>query len=272
MYTTALILLSTLSLGAPCVFEESETPSLFLWDRVVYFQKMLKCEPNTEGSVEIKYSASKAKKSEILETEKIKIKTYGKWAKSFKVGERLFPNHYCKGWKGKKKSRQLLGPALKERVVSKRVITLSLKGDAALGDLQWKETVDVFCDACTERPRGKASIRSNKGTASMRFKVSANRSWFECAKYQATLSLRFFSKKGQIDVRAAIRPILEIAGLEKRFKKKKDLVEALVDIPNRKLCKKLGKGKHKLMWELVGKGELQRIGRGGRTYLDLVCR
>jgi len=257
----------------PCAWIEHGAQPLHLWDRLVVFDQLFECSAEAHGEISI--TLATAGNSNVA-SKKVALKPKGKWRRQKRASIRGYSNAYCPKRPPSGARGRTDGEPGKQRRFYAVTATLEVQGTADLKTLSRSDRVDVRCDLC---PRGGGSIEfRERGMQSSvlgpktRIAGRVDRVWFECARTNADLALRVFAGPDRASVQVALRPVLVLADLERRFVRKGDAYTFDISAPYVKLCKRFGRGaRKKLMWELWGRGELMRIGGGGRSYLDLRC-
>jgi hypothetical protein len=190
----------------------------------------------------------------------------GKGDEPRKLENRLFPSQICdkKPPAGK---RAVQGRPGREQVVQLVPVRARVVAQGELTPLAYTSpVVDFPCAICESGDRS-LNIRPERD-GGLVLEAAANRAWFDCARQEATLTLLGFAGESRRDVTNAIRPDLVIDGLEKAFAREGDKFVLRKPLPLDRLC---SKGKT-WSFEVWGRGELPRMGGGGRFIYDLRCR
>lgn len=273
MRATALVLLAASVLplsaraGETCPWRDpGHPPRTFLQDRVLFFRahympNWAACVAKQDRKLEIQFLVG----DEVVDKKAEQIYA-GKGDDARQLEGRLFPSQVCekKATTGK---RAVQGRPGDEHVAQLVPVRARVVAQGALAPLAFTSPViDFPCPACGSGS-GSVYVRPEPN-GNLVLEAAADRPWFDCARQEATLTLLGFAGESHKDVTNAVRPDFVLEGLEKAFTREGDKYVLRKPLPMERLC---NKGR---VWsfEVWGRGELLRMGGGGRAIYDLRCR
>ena len=183
----------------------------------------------------------------------------------------LAPNHICDARRATSRSAKIatFGPPGEEETVALVPVRARIKATGALAAMAYTSPpVEVPCSLCQRSQGENIWIRRGTGTE-LSLEIQSGRDWFQCASRSATLALRIFTGDSRDAVTNAIAPDVQINGLEKAFVLKGDKYVLSKPLPVARLC---AKNARTWAFELWGRGELMRVGGGGRLIRDAKCK
>jgi hypothetical protein len=259
----------------PCPWRDpGKSPRVFVEERVVTFRQYYTPEwaacvlAQGARAVDIQFVPDGAAAGEPLATEKETLHA-GKSDEPRRLQARLFPSNVCdrKARSGQGKL-VLSGRPGRERLARLVPVRVRVVATGLLAPLAYTSpVVEIPCEDACGSGGGSARIRSERD-GGLVLEAEAERAWFECARRDASLRLLGFAGSSRQEVSAAIRPDFVIDGLERAFAREGERYVLKKPLPTTNLC---ATGK---VWsfEIWGRGELPRMGGGGRSIHELRCR
>ncbi|MEE8409536.1 MAG: hypothetical protein V3T05_08020 [Myxococcota bacterium] len=271
-----LLVVAPVSAGAaPCAWDDTGVPPLRTPDGSALFARSYTCPPDAQGTLRIELTASAGKNTVPAGELEADVEPRGKWLRTKKITDWISYSQFCEAKPDPKTRRHVRGIGSAQRVVYDVTLRAKAIGTGDMQALAWEGKTIVPCDAC-DYSRGSIALTEGRAHVSKlskktRITASAKRAWVECARPGATLSLRFFADRDGIPARNALRPVHVVEGLERFLKTKGEKIELDRPAPMAEICRAVGRGRHRMMWEVAGIGELMRIGGGGRSWIDVRC-
>lgn len=283
-----LLLLAHPAESAPCRFEDVGLPPLRFQDRLVIYQRQLRCPGEVEGSLTIKLETILSAERHIVTTEKKTVRANARWARPIRLVAKGFRSNYChladRATKAGRRPETLegvriVGVGSRQQVVFRVPIEATLTGEGGLEALTETHRGFAECSLCP-RPSGRVDFKNGRSVASRidaqtKLVIRMDAAFFRCVQPYSSLSLRFFSAPDKGALLRQFRPVLVLDELEKKLKARpsgQGREEVGIDMapPLRALCRRVEPG-HVHAWELAGRGPLMAVGGGGRRPMTLVC-
>jgi hypothetical protein len=271
----------TAAAGEPCVWRDADTTTKAGFEtlnRFVRYERRFACPGKAKGAWRLEVVARAGATSKPVSTEKGKVEPRGRWLRETLVQEGLAVSQYCDlALPADAKPTLVLdedgvrqAPGVPVEIVAR------FTGEGDLSGLTRTETTTTHCLACAPGRGWKMGLGVYDGRAmsseirpGLRLKAHAEAEWFQCARRDATLEVRWFTADDDRALGAAIRPAYVQTGLEKQFAVRGDEAAFDVAVPVDRICKHPGK---RVAWEVAGTGLLARVGGGGRSYHALKCK
>jgi hypothetical protein len=265
----------------PCIWRDADTQSQSGFEslnRFVRYERRFACPGAAQGAWRLEFTARAGGASKPVSAEKGKVEPRGRWLRETPVQEPLALSQYCDLPLPKDAKTTLvpdeggvhLAPGVPVEIVAQ------FTGEGDLAGLSRTETTTTYCPACAPGRGWKMGVGVYDGRSmaseirpGLRLKAHAEAEWFQCARRDATLEIRWFTGDDDRALGAALRPAFVQTGLEKQFAVRGE--EATLDaaVPVDRICKYPGK---RVAWEVAGTGLLARVGGGGRSHHGLKCK
>ena len=280
MRTVAIVLLSVLFAfsveAAPCEYESGAEPLLRVSKRYSVLQSSIRCEAGASGMISTTIFARRNGKKKKIKSFTKTIEANPKWSQNFSYMPKVDAKDYCIESFINSNKPEIAGIGHRQKNVGEVELEFQVVGMGDLSALSWRARIKPRCPLCgrgggqfrlMNGRSGAASLTSRQKTALI---GKAKKEWFECARRGSRIDFRLFDDR---DGRAknAIRPAFVIKDLQRRFKRKGDKYVFEQPIRYQKICRIVGKGHHRLMWEVLGRGQLASIGPGARSNLKISC-
>ena len=259
-----------------CTYAESQRPPVMLENNYIELSRSFRCEPEAEGTLSVKFFTISDTKKKLVGEKLIKVrKKRTRGTRNYSA--RVRSKEYCINAKSDGRGGQIRGLGTQQRVTTKIKMLVEVKGEGDLKHLSWSEQVSVSCPKCTLQRYSSFRLTEGRGFSgrlsakkSAKLVAKAPENWFQCARGKSWIDFRLFDgrdgKPGD-----AIRPAYVLSDLQKKFVRKGKQRVLSVPVPYKDVCRAVGKGRHRLNWEVVGYGELSRLGNGGRSRLTVDC-
>jgi hypothetical protein len=267
--------------GEPCVWREADTSSTTGFEalnRFVRYERRFACPGTAKGAWHLEFTARAGGATKAVSTEKGKVEPRGRWMRETPVQEPLALSQYCDLPLPADAKTTLVPDESGVRQIPGVPVEIVAKftGEGDLAGLSRTETTTTYCPACGPGRGWTMGVgvydgraTSSEIRAGVRLKVHAEAEWFQCARRDATLEIRWFTGDDDRALGAAVRPAFVQSGLEKQFAVRGEEATLDAPVPIDRICKHPGK---RVAWEVAGTGLLARVGGGGRSHHGLKCK
>lgn len=180
---------------------------------------------------------------------------------------KAFPSTLCKD--PPRAAPVLRGPPGAQTLQVPVTVIAELEATGGLEPLATKARTTAYCALC-EYASYKNSISGSINGQRLQLRGKADSEWMKCVRRgKPSLELRIFVGNDRAQALKALRPVMVAKNLERYFKPgaKDSRFKHSVDL--KRLCQS---GRRWVVWEFAGRGELKRIGGGGRSVQELKCR
>ena len=263
----------------PCAWRDDPTaPAFATPGRMAVYQRTFTCPGTAHGTWELRFEAVVGGLRKAVDTKKGKVEARGRWMRETAVHDPLAPSQFCPETVPPA-APIALGPdssGLHREPTFGVELGATFRGTGDLAKLERTEHATVLCPACPAPRHGHVDIGVYQGRAmvstiapGVRLRARVERTWFECARRDATLEVRWFTGDDDRSLQGALRPVFVQSGLEKQLRVQGDDASFDLPVPVERLCKHPAR---RVTWEVSGEGLLARLGGGGRSYHDLKCR
>lgn len=248
-------------------------------DGMAIFRRAFECAGEAKGAYVLRFDAVEGGARRTMETRKGDVAPRGRWPRETSLHAPIARSQFCDGARvaGAPVTLAPEHDGVRARPAVAVTVEAVFEGTGDLAALSATERTTVHCEACQGlREGGALGLYEGRAmvstlTPATRLRGRASKVWFECAKRESTLAVRYFVGPDDKALGRAIRPTWVQKGLERAFKPKGEDVEFDLPLPHAELCRRAG-GAKRIAWEVAGEGLLGTIGGGGRSYHSLVCR
>ena len=160
----------------------------------------------------------------------------------------------------------LHGPAGRQRWHHPTRVSVELKGEGPAAAIAWRSAAEVLCPVCPDGPTASTSFYRLTGRGpqldnQLRFTVRVDPARLACAGDAGALHVRFFWGQPGRDELEPLAPFGGIDHLERKLRVRGDHAEYEEIFAPARFCRPA----HRLVWELVGTGELAYLANS-RSY------
>ncbi|MEM6559317.1 MAG: hypothetical protein AAF219_02995 [Myxococcota bacterium] len=180
---------------------------------------------------------------------------------------KAFPSTLCKDLP--RVTPVLRGPPGAQTLQVPVTVTAELVATGGLEPLATRARTTAYCAGC-EYASYKNTISGNIDGQRLELRGKADSEWIRCVRRgKSSLELRVFVGDERAQALKALRPAMVVKKLERYFKSGNKDSRFMHTIDLKRLCRN---GRRWVVWEFGGRGELKRIGGGGRSVQELKCR
>ena len=271
------ILASSTSWAQPCSYSKTERPPLVSDTLRARLQRTVECKGESKGSLKIRFYRRENGKRVLAKEKEIKVKPRKQRVNKIRIWDSINATDYCEQKNRKTPVGRLIGVGTKQRRMLNSELEVGIEGEGDLESLSWSSKISVLCPKCPVKKSGSFRIKQGRGLAGRlvqnrpsKLAAQISNSWFQCARHESWIDFRLFDDRDGKPANA-IRPAYVMKDLQKRFVRAGDKQEISALLSFEKVCQAVGKGHHRLMWEVLGYGELTRMTSGGRSWLNVSC-
>lgn len=267
-----LLVLAGTAQAADCRWKQETAASLYKRGSTAAFSRHFICPAQARGEVEVEMRALSSGTQ--LDQSSKQLEPEGKWQRMKRLSVDAYPSSYCEGEPPEDTRKLLRRSNGRESAHYIVPIQVQVRGTGDLVALNSRYEMDVYCSLCRRSSIGhRFGFFTGQWDEETRLSGRLPADWYECARFESTLNMRFFAGATEGEVRQAIVPIYVLEGLEDQWVQDGDNYRLDVEAPHAALCEhqQASGEKQVYAWEVHGRGKLMAIGGLGRSLFRLNC-